>query len=407
MDKLYLFFLILLTGTVYAALWNSGVFAISMIILLALFLKDFRATYNINLLGTYIILSGALALVLFAHFIIVPLINSPLPYIGLFTRFISVGLFYVYVKNKKVNLSSMLQSILTIVAIHAVLAFILSFFVTNYLISINTEDFYTNTFGYLFYYNSDFPLFGFTLYRNQGIFWEPGILQIYMNILFFISSFVIRNKKLQFLAAFLILTTYSTTGIGILLLQLIMILFSAKATKIQKALIIFALSIGVVPVFVLNYTQKLDDGGGDSDITSSAFRVYDLLEGIQMTREYPITGIGLSQDAYVAFKKTHNSLINNYSQEFTDLILERRSSNSVMLFLTRFGIPFSLLWFFMLFKQDLIGGNRWLLLFIIIAENFSEPLLMEPFFILFAASGLYGLITIRFKKPTKTALKLC
>jgi hypothetical protein len=404
LEKLYLFLLVLLTGTVYAALGNTAILLASVIVLFVLYLKNPKATYNVNLLGSYIVLSCLMVFILLFHFLIVPVVNNPLPYIGLSIRFTSVGLFYVYIKSKQINLSILLQGVLKLIALHAFISFILSFFVGGFLISVQTEGFNTNTFGYLFFYNSSFQLLGLNLYRNQGLFWEPGILQLYMNILFFISSFIIPNKKLQFLTAFLIFTTYSTTGIGILLLQLFVVLFSAKASIIQKILITLGLAVIMLPLFVLNYTQKLNNDDGDSDITSSSLRIYDLLEGVQITRQYPLTGIGLSQEAYVAFKKANSSLTNNYSQEFSDKVSERRSSNSILFFLTRFGIPVSLFWFFMLYKQDFIWQKSGLFFIIVMVENFSEPLLIEPFFLLFAASGLYGLITFRFNNSTQLIL---
>ena len=377
---------------------NSILLTISELVLAGLFFKDIKAKYNLNLLGTYVVMSGLFVCILILHFLLVPFGNDPLPYIGFLFRFISVGLFCVYIKSREISLSRSLQQVLKVIAIHAVISFVLSFFAGNFLMAIQTDSFRSYTFGYLFFYNSVFEVLGLKLYRNQGIFWEPGVLQIYMNILFFISSFVIRNKRLQIFAALLIISTYSTTGIGLLLVQLLVILFSANATAIQKVLITLALSVVMLPVFVLNYTQKVssDDGSG-SDITSSALRIYDLMEGAQIIKEYPLTGVGLSQQAYKAFKKTHSSLTNGYSQEFSDMVAERRSSNSVLYFFTRFGVPITLFWAFMLYRQTFCFEKRWLFFIIVIVENFSEPLLIEPFFLLIAASGFFSLILFRFK----------
>ncbi len=338
------------------------------------------------------------------HFLIVPFQNNPLPYIGLFVRIISVGLFYVYIKNKKLNLALLLKSALKVVAYHALISFILSFFVSKYLVSINYNDYYTSTFGYVFFYYSNFNLFGLTLYRNQGIFWEPGILQIYMNILFFISSFVSKDRKLQILTAFLICTTYSTTGIGVLLLQILVILLRTNVSVVKKLLVSLFVLFIMLPLFIINSQQKLNDDA-DSDVSSSVLRIYDFLEGVEITKTYPLTGIGLSQEAYVAFKKTHSSLTKDYSQEFTNTVSERRSSNSVLYFFTRFGIPFSLCWFFLVYKQNLITEKKWLFFSIVIIENISEPLLIEPFFVLLVASGLFGSLRIRLKDPSPLSLK--
>ena len=63
-------------------------------------------------------------------------------------------------------------------------------------------------------------IFNFEFCRNQGLFWEPGILQIYLNMLFFLEAFVFKKSKLLLLlASVLIITTYSTTGLILLLFQ--------------------------------------------------------------------------------------------------------------------------------------------------------------------------------------------
>ena len=50
-----------------------------------------------------------------------------------------------------------------------------------------------------------FSLFGFQCARNQGLFWEPGVLQFFLNILFFLEAFIIkRNRYILFLTAFLL-----------------------------------------------------------------------------------------------------------------------------------------------------------------------------------------------------------
>lgn len=403
MEKLYIFLLILLTGTVYAVIGNAVLLGLSTVVLLALFFKNINATYNVNLISTYVILSTLLAVVLAVHFLVVPMTNSPLPYIGMLFRVSSLGLFWVYLRNKKLDFCELLQSVLKIIAIHAVIAWVLSFFVSNFLIRVPTESINSYTFGYVFFYNASFKLLGITFYRNQGIFWEPGILQIYMNTLFFIVSFVKPNKKFQLLSAALIITTYSTTGIGLLLLQLTVILFTAKISTIRKLLISFALGVIMLPIFILNYQEKISDNSTDTDITSSALRIYDILEGVEIAKEYPFTGIGLSQEAYAAFKKSHSALTSNFSEEFSDFVLTRRSSNSILYFLTRFGFPFSLFWFFLIYRQGFIRQKRWLIFVIIIIENFSEPLLIEPFFLLFAASGFYELTSIKFKNLSQSS----
>ena len=71
-------------------------------------------------------------------------------------------------------------------------------------------------------------LFGVEFCRNQGLFWEPGVLQIYLNLFFFLQAFILKQNRWLFLIGFVILGTYSTTGI----LILIAIIYGATILKI-------------------------------------------------------------------------------------------------------------------------------------------------------------------------------
>jgi hypothetical protein len=396
LEKLYIFLIIAVTGTVWGVLENGLILALSTIVLICLFLKDSQARFNVSLLLTYGALSCLLALILLFHFVVMPLQNDPLRYIGLYFRFILVGAFWIYLRNKKIDFCFLLQGILKWIGIHAFIGFILSFVLAKHTFHVPSDSISSNTFFFVFFYNSSFSVLGIDVYRNQGIFWEPGVLQVYMNILFFISSFINRNRKLQFFSAFLILSTYSTTGIGILVLQLLVILFAVKTTFLKKAGLFFVLTAVAVPILIINSSQKLNDNnGGTSEKTSSVLRAYDLVEGVNITRQYPLTGIGLSDKTYKAVKVAGYSSFSKYSQEMTDILLDRKSSNSISYFFVRFGIPFSLFWFFLLYRQDIFRSKKFLIFLIIILENNSEPLLIEPFFLMIAASGFYNLIKIK------------
>lgn len=390
LDTFFLMLVIILTGTVYVALYGSilNVFAVGVLGLL--FIKDLEFKINKDIIITYITITVILGGLLFIHYLLVPYNNDIFRYLTFYLRCILMGLFLTYLKAKETNVISLLQPVLKFIALHAVIAFVLSFFVVNFLFSINSESIYTNSFVYLFFYNSSFNLFGITFYRNQGIFWEPGILQVYMNILFFISTFVFKERKWQIISVFLIFTTYSTTGIGMLLLQLLVMIFSKRVNVVQRSVIILALASVAIPLFILNYQSKINDSvDSETGVTSSVLRVYDFIEGVSLTLSHPFTGIGLSEQTYQIIKNSQNDILSDYSQIFVNNIDERISSNSIMYFLSRFGVLFGFMWFFFLYKQKVVNNNRLLFFLIIIISNFSEPLLMDPFFVLLICTGLY------------------
>lgn len=404
LEKIYLLLIVLLTGSIYGVLWSNLLFFLSVVLLVMIIVNNSSIRYSKNLITNFVFYSVFLGAVFILHYLLVPLSNDFIPYLNIYLRFLSISFFIFFVETKKVDNISLLNGVLIIIALHAVLSFCLSFFVNGFLSPINTEAIYSNSFFYLFFFNSSFDLFGITLYRNQGVFWEPGILQIYMNILFFINTFIYKNRKNQILAVFIILSTYSTTGIALLFIQLFILLFSYKMTTINRISIIGILAAVMFPIFILNYTNKIQEQSDVTDVTSSSLRLYDLLEGIHIIKEYPLTGIGLSADTYLNVKNANNSLFGNYSMEFINSILDRKSSNSVMYFLTRFGLPFSLLWFFILYRQKIIPEKRMLFFLIVIVSNLSEPLLFYPFFLLFIASGLFGLKQIVLNKKPQIEL---
>ena len=64
---------------------------------------------------------------------------------------------------------------------------------------------------------------GIELVRNLGIFWEPGVLQIFLNLLLFIISFVKKERSHIFwLTLLAIVTTLSTTGLVVMFIQIIL-----------------------------------------------------------------------------------------------------------------------------------------------------------------------------------------
>ena len=191
--------------------------------------------------------------------------------------------------------------ILKIVLYHALLSFLFYFFLKEYLIKLYGgwgNEYIADSFYYLFFYDAEkytFSLFGVEFVRNQGWFWEPGILQIFLNILLFLEGFVVkRNKWTIFLLIIAIITTYSTTGIIIMLILLIFIFWS----YIRKNPLIMILAISLS--FPLYYVAKTNIENKTIGERSSSFqkRYLDLVQPLAIARDYPITGVGLDRDYF-------------------------------------------------------------------------------------------------------------
>ena len=311
---------------------------------------------------------------------------------------LSISFFFLIHINNNRNKDIFIRRfyfVLKLISIHAFASFVSYFFISNNLVSItsNEKEVY-ETFRHIFYYTPERGLvniFGLEFCRNQGLFWEPGILQIYINFLFFIEAFIIKkNRLVLLLSAFLILTTYSTTGLLLLLIQLIVYLKrEIYKTKIILPLIIILL-IPIYMVFNLNIDEKLQ---GEKE-SSFQKRMFDLTQPFFIALEHPITGIGLDliqfqkarQEFYISSNKLQ--VVNTFlGVEAKFETTNKGSSNSIMFLLACTGFPTTILFLYMFIKQQIITQEKWLFSIIIIISVMSEPLLLRPFFFLFIVSG--------------------
>lgn len=309
--------------------------------------------------------------------------------------FLSTLILFHFNNNRSHNIFiKTLYTVLKLIAIHATLNFFLFFLFRNNLIDVVvTKNAYETLFN-IFFYSQErgiVNIYGLEFCRNQGLFWEPGILQIFLNIFFFIQAFIIkRNRKLLLWIGFLILTTYSTTGLALLLFQ---ILFYLKRELSRNKLVIPIIISLMLPVYFI-FTQNIENKIEGEKESSFQKRLFDLTQPFFIALDNPITGVGLDiykfQEIREEFYVNSNTLSNLYSFfgvdqkiEFTD----RGSSNSIMFLLAATGFPTTIILIYMFFKQTIIRERKWLWMTIIVMSVISEPLLLRPFFLLFIVSG--------------------
>jgi len=292
--------------------------------------------------------------------------------------------------------------ILRVILYYSICNFIFYIFINNSLSQIiyNTDK-VLYTFNHIFFYNpekSAFNILGLEFVRNQGWFWEPGINQIYLNILLYLEGFVFkRNKWIILLTVFAIFTTYSTTGI---IIMMIVLFFIFKSSIQQKPILIFLAIIMLFPFYFImksNIEEKLET-------SSFQKRYFDLIQTISITKDYPLTGIGLDDTYFSEFRSNHfinNNFLNSF-EESTNLELrakstDKGSSNSITYLMVAMGIPISFFLIYCLFKQLLFRHKKGIFMMIIFMSVFSEPLLLRPFFLILIVSGMMSF----FSKFTK------
>ena len=312
------------------------------------------------------------------------------------TIFTSVLAFFYYnnQEGKAVFINS-LYFTLKLVLFHAVFSFVAYFFVIDSLFLITSEYHETLTFNYLFHYSlkggaAVINLFGIDFPRNAGMFWEAGILQGYLNLLFFLEiSIFKRNKKLLVLIILAILTTYSTTGLLLLILQIVYFSFKALKSNVK----IISLLVLVIPLYFIfnaNLNEKIY-GGGESSFQK---RLFDLTQPFFIALANPLTGVGLDPDRFQDTREDFyinsdlNSSLSKIGIEQKVETTSKGSTNSVMYMLAGMGFPTAFLLIYMFIKQQIIPNDRLMWFILTFGFVMSEPLLFRPFFFLLIISGL-------------------
>ena len=311
------------------------------------------------------------------------------------TIFTSVlALFYYNNQESKTAFINSLYFVLKLVLFHSVFSFVAYFFLIDSLFLITSEYHETLTFNYLFHYSlkggaAVIHLFGIDFPRNAGMFWEAGILQGYLNLLFFLEiSIFKRNKKILALIVIAILTTYSTTGLLLLILQIIY--FSYKTLKSNfKIISLLILIIPLYFIFNANLNEKIY-GGGESSFQK---RLFDLTQPFFIALANPLTGVGLDPDRFQDTREDFyinsdlNSSLSKIGIEQKFETTSKASTNSIMYMLAGMGFPIALLIIYMFTKQQIIINDRLMWFILTFGFVMSEPLFFRPFFFVFIISG--------------------
>ena len=304
-------------------------------------------------------------------------------------------LFYFNNQGGKEIFIKSLYFVLKLILFHSLFSFIAYFIVKDNLFLLTSEYHDSNTYNYLFYYSvkdgSAINLFGLDIHRNAGIFWEPGILQIYLNILFFLEVSVFkRNKSLLALIIIGILSTYSTTGLLLLMIQLIYFLQKEFKKKIAIALMVI-IATPLYFLFSANMNEKVY-GEGENSFQK---RLLDLTQPLFIAFEHPLTGVGLDIDRFQEVREEFYSN-SNLNEMFGEVGIQQKlettskgSTNSIMYMLAGMGFPTAILFMVMFIKQQIVTHDRFIWFIITFLSIMSEPLLFRPFFFLFIISGFF------------------
>ncbi|WP_285576364.1 O-antigen ligase family protein [Geothrix limicola] len=222
------------------------------------------------------------------------------------------------------------------------------------------------------------------LIRPDGFFYEPGVYQIYLNLLLYLALFRFRQNRLAILASVSVLLTQSTTGILICLLQFAFIgvrLISQGSIR-RRMVVLAALLVAGPPMVFFAYANVMEKLFGAAQ-GSSWSREYDLYTGLRIAMEHPWMGIGFETSRYL---EASGRLGFEGTLLDANKLLDRPSSNGLVQILYALGIPLSLPFLIGFFRQKVLP-HRFLIGCWLVLSLFGEALVVTPFFtfILFSA----------------------
>lgn len=240
--------------------------------------------------------------------------------------------------------------------------------------TIKTSSHNTTTVYYLEHYSHN-PFYGLFGFRNAGIYWEPGMYQIYLNLLI---VYALQKKEWSFakkilVTGFLILLVLTTGSVSGYLLTVALLVVNAVKNNNRIYIKIFVILFTVVALY---YAFPYLENMINNKLTigkSYDYRVSDIVNGFSLFKTKPIWGYGIVNKVYAQ------------TIESTFGISRSGNSNGMMSILINFGLlggavyTFLFIWFFKYINSLMGKGSVLLMIFWLIISLNTEPISAHPF----------------------------
>lgn len=237
------------------------------------------------------------------------------------------------------------------------------------------------------------------VYRNAGIFWEPGAFQAFLNLalIFEFSKKEKYNKNRILVFTLAIITTFSTTGYILLFLNYSILFFRIKKKKKYLYLILFTIIFISSGLFKSVILDKVGIFGTKAKSLSGQIRKEGAKADMKIFEKFPIFGAGAEK---------YFSLYKDVVKPVRAGGIAEGSSNSFTIMLAINGIIYFMLRFFpiILFLVDTSSKKQDVLIMIlgIMMLLYAENLLSKLLFIIIS---MYG-INFSYSKNRKSFVKL-
>jgi hypothetical protein len=271
--------------------------------------------------------------------------------------------------------------LLILFSIQSVLTPLLVLLIPEAFITFNINDAVYYTLGFLFTYHETIVT---AIKRPDGFFFEPGVLQIYLNLYLFIALFLLRKPFHIGLALAGVLATQSTTGIVVAMALAMAATWEyMRSAGYNNRLIIVILAPVLLAPLALAARQNIEEKLMGTFRGSTAAREYDFQIGVRMVKKYPVFGVGFDYEHYLDVSSRLGDFRTGISAEAAS---ERTSSNGAILLASMLGIPMFLIFMWGLFRQRLLP-HKWIAFGFIFLSFIGEALVLTPFFLFFILSG--------------------
>ena len=209
-----------------------------------------------------------------------------------------------YAHKKNLNIEKVIYNVILIVDIIAI-----ALYITLELFHIGIPFHYAHIEG-SYWYRNYFELFftcsyGQLLPRLSGMFWEPGVYAIFLNLQLYFYFSDEKNKRNNYqlgLILLCLLLTQSAAGYCVMLLILYQQLSKWKKISRYSRRICALFSLFIILIigaFVLNYKKNLD--ANDLINYSYGIRIADLYNGLRIFVSHPLFGVGYGRtDLFIA-----------------------------------------------------------------------------------------------------------
>lgn len=337
--------------------------------------------------------------------------GSPIPYCILVAMYVTNALLLVYYSEKH-EIRNNFKAALKIFVIQAFLSIIVYIVIPKGLFfDLNWSNMLQDkTFMFLFYYitrpSNIIPVVN--LPRINGWAWEPGCLQLLVNLFICFEVFDKAKIKSLIIPSIVLFTTASTSGYIVWGVNMLLLALLSNTRKMIKMIpVFFILTISVLPFMIDNIVDKLSIGT-ETVNSSGAIRMRDFYTGIETIKEYPLFGIDTSDLAnspqYQRLEDAGLDKIANISSNWHKYFDYAAGGycNGFFTIHMLWGVLglFFLYWFITcrLWKKWSYGRYWFVFPLIISLSLVSEPISNTSFFMFFC---LYNIITLLSRKKVK------